>query len=49
MGASVVNVNLFWVDLKGVNLEGAVVRHYRVNRVSLIGCNLRRADFSQST
>ena len=35
-------------SLSGANLEGAVVRHCRMNRVSLIGASLCRADFSQS-
>ena len=47
--ANLTNVNLFWADLKGANLQGAVVRHCRMNRASRssVAC-LKGTDFSQS-
>ena len=32
-GASVINVTLFWADPKGANLQDAMLRHCRMNRV----------------
>ncbi|WP_366143181.1 pentapeptide repeat-containing protein [uncultured Sphingobium sp.] len=46
--ATVVNVNLFWTDMKGAILKDAVLTSCRMNRVSLIGADLSGANFSHS-